>query len=65
MYGKVSMVLIKQDIHEDIQRMDEWPASHLSCFTPGDTDLGTHRIEAWVGPTASLSVVTPLLGVEP
>jgi hypothetical protein len=49
---------------------DEWSASHPGRFTPGEIVPGTHWIEGWVGPRASLDVVEkkkilPLLGSEP
>jgi hypothetical protein len=35
----------------------EWPASHPSCFTPRERAPGTHWIEGWVGPRASLGTM--------
>jgi hypothetical protein len=34
-----------------------WSASQPGCFTPGERTLGTHQIEGWMGPRASLAAV--------
>jgi hypothetical protein len=47
----------------------EWSASRPGRFTPGERDSGTHWIEGWVSPRASLDDVekrkfSTLLGLE-
>jgi hypothetical protein len=37
----------------------EWSASLPCGFTPGERASGTHWIEGWVGPRASLETVDP------
>jgi hypothetical protein len=36
---------------------EEWSASRLCLFTPGERTSGTHRIGSWVGPRGGLSAV--------
>jgi hypothetical protein len=49
----------------------EWSASSPVPFTPGETALGTHWIEGWVGPRAVWMMwriernFLLLLGIEP
>jgi hypothetical protein len=40
-----------------VPRMGEWSASRPGRFTPGERAPGTHWIEGWVGPRASLDDV--------
>jgi len=47
----------------------EWSASFSSCFTPRESNSGTHWIEGWVGPRFNLKAVVkrslPLLEMNP
>jgi hypothetical protein len=36
----------------------EWVASHPGCFIPRKRTIGTHWIGGWVGPRASLDMVS-------
>jgi len=37
---------------------DEWSASRPGCFTPRERDSGTHRIEGYVAPRATLDTMS-------